>query len=55
LPRDVFDFYGLPTPEGKTIKIASEQFTATTDLDHVDQAIDGQEAQLTFHDCIQDR
>jgi sarcosine oxidase len=33
-----FGFYGFPTLDGQTIKIATEQFTALTDPDHVPRA-----------------
>jgi sarcosine oxidase len=50
-----FGFYGFPTLDGKTIKIASEQFTATTDPDHMLRTVGVEEAQSMYRDCVQGR
>jgi sarcosine oxidase len=50
-----FGFYGFPTLDGKTIKVATEQFTATTDPDHVIRAVGDKEMQSMYNDCIQGR
>ena len=50
-----FGFYGFPTLDGKTIKIATEQFTAITDPDHVNRAIGLEEEQSMFKDFVQGR
>src|SRR6266576_3893364 len=45
-----FGFYGFPTLDGKTIKIATEQFTAITDPDHVQQAVSLEEERSMYKD-----
>ena len=50
-----FGFYGFPTLDGKTIKIATEQFTATTDPDHVQRTVGMEEAQSMYRDYVQGR
>jgi sarcosine oxidase len=50
-----FGFYGFPTLDGKTIKIATEQFTATTNPDHVQCAVSMEEEQSMYKDYVQDR
>jgi sarcosine oxidase len=50
-----FGFYGFPTLDGKTIKIASEQFTATTDPDHMLRTVGMEEAQSMYRDYVQGR
>ena len=50
-----FGFYGFPTLDGKTIKIATEQFTALTDPDQVQRAVSAGEKQSMYKDCVQGR
>ena len=50
-----FGFYGFPTLDGKTIKIATEQFTATTDPDHAQRAVSMEEEQSMYKDYVQGR
>ena len=50
-----FGFYGFPTLDGKTIKIATEQFTAITDPDRVQRAVSMEEEQAMYKDYVQDR
>jgi sarcosine oxidase len=50
-----FGFYGFPTLDGKTIKIATEQFTAITDPDHARRAVSVEEEQSMYKDYVQDR
>jgi sarcosine oxidase len=52
---DEFGFYGFPTLDGKTIKIATEQFTATTNPDHVQRAVSMEEEQSMYKDYVQGR
>jgi sarcosine oxidase len=50
-----FGFYGFPTLDGKTIKIATEQFTVTSDPDHVQRTISKEEEQSMYKDYVQSR
>jgi sarcosine oxidase len=50
-----FGFYGFPTLDGKTIKIATEQFSAITDPDHVQRAVGSDEKQSMYKDYVQTR
>jgi len=50
-----FGFYGFPTLDGKTIKIATEQFTAITDPDHVQRTVGVEEEQSMYKDYVQNR
>ena len=50
-----FGFYGFPSLDGKTIKLATEQFTATTDPDHRQRAVSTQEEQAMYKDYVKDR
>jgi sarcosine oxidase len=50
-----FGFYGFPTLDGKTIKIATEQFTALTDPDHVQWAVSLEEEQSMYKDYVEGR
>jgi len=50
-----FGFYGFPTLDGKTIKIATEQFTTLTDPDHAQRAVGMEEAQSMYKDYVQGR
>ena len=44
-----------PFIDGKTIKIATEQFTATTNPDHVQRAVSMEEEQSMYKDYVQGR
>jgi len=50
-----FGFYGFPTLDGKTIKIATEQFTAISDPDHVHRTVGMEEKQAMYKDYVRDR
>ena len=50
-----FGFYGFPTLDGKTVKIATEQFTTVTDPDHAQTAVGMEEKQLMYRDYVQGR
>jgi sarcosine oxidase len=50
-----FGFYGFPSLDGKTIKVATEQFTATTDPDHVQRTVGMDEKQSMYRDYVQGR
>jgi sarcosine oxidase len=50
-----FGFYGFPTLDGKTIKIATEQFTAISDPDHAHRAVGMEEAESMYKDYVQGR
>ena len=50
-----FGFYGFPTLDGKTIKIATEQFTVITDPDHVQRGVSVEEKQSMYKDYVQGR
>ena len=50
-----FGFYGFPTLDGKTIKIATEQFSTTTDPDHAQRAVSTQEEQAMYKDYLHGR
>ena len=50
-----FGFYGFPSLDGKTIKIATEQFTAITNPDHVRRAVSREEEQSMYRDYVQRR
>ena len=50
-----FGFYGFPTLDGKSIKVATEQFTATADPDLVNRPVDRDEARSMYKDCVEDR
>ena len=50
-----FGFYGFPTLDGKTIKVATEQFTTLTDPDHVQRAVGMEEEQAMYKDYVQRR
>jgi sarcosine oxidase len=50
-----FGFYGFPTLDGKTIKIATEQFTAITDPDRVQRAVSMEEEQSMYKDYVRGR
>lgn len=50
-----FGFYGFPTLDGKSIKVATEQFTAMTNPDHAQRAVSMEERQAMHKDYVQDR
>ena len=50
-----FGFYGFPTLDGKSIKVATEQFTAITDPDQIQRAVGMEERQAMYKDYVQDR
>jgi sarcosine oxidase len=50
-----FGFYGFPSLDGKTIKVATEQFTANADPDHVQRAVSSDEQQSMYKDYVQGR
>jgi sarcosine oxidase len=50
-----FGFYGFPTLDGKTIKIATEQFTAIINPDHVQRTVSMEEEQSMYKDYVQGR
>ena len=50
-----FGFYGFPTLDGKTIKVATEQFTAITDPDYVQRAVSMEEEQSMYKDYVRGR
>jgi sarcosine oxidase len=50
-----FGFYGFPSLDGTTIKIAAEQFTAPTDPDHVQRGVSREEEQAMYEDYVEGR
>jgi sarcosine oxidase len=50
-----FGFYGFPTLDGKTIKIATEQFRVITDPDHAQRSVNTEEEQSMYKDYVQGR
>ena len=50
-----FGFYGFPTLDGKTIKIATEQFTAISDPDYVQRLVSSEEKHSMYIDYVQTR
>ena len=50
-----FGFYGFPTLDGKTIKIASEQYAIVTAPDEVNRAVSEKEKQSAYSDYIRGR
>ena len=50
-----FGFYGFPSLDGKTIKVATEQFTATTYPDNAQRAIRTEEKQAMYEDYLEGR
>jgi sarcosine oxidase len=49
-----FGFYGFPTLDGKTIKIATEQFKAIIDPDHARRDIGTEEKQSMYKGYVRD-
>lgn len=50
-----FGFYGFPSLDGKMIKIAAEQFAASTDPDHVPRDVCIEEQRSIYKEYVQDR
>ena len=50
-----FGFYGFPTLDGKTIKVATEQFTALTDPDRAQRTVGMEEKQAMYKGYVQGR
>ena len=50
-----FGVYGFPTLDGKTIKVATEQFTAISDPDRVQRSVSAEETRSMYNDYIQGR
>jgi sarcosine oxidase len=50
-----FGFYGFPTLDSKTIKIATEQFTAISDPDHMQRAVGMEEEQAMYKNYVRGR
>ena len=50
-----FGFYGFPTLDGKTIKVATERFTAITDPDRMQRTVGKDEEQAMYKDYVQCR
>jgi sarcosine oxidase len=50
-----FGFYGFPTLDGKTIKIATEQFAAVSDPDHLERVDRSEEKQSMYKGYVQNR
>lgn len=50
-----FGFYGFPSLDGRTIKVATEQFAAITDPDHVQRMISQEESRAMYEDFLHDR
>ena len=50
-----FGLYGFPTLDGKTIKVATEQFAASTDPDHVQRNVSSDEERMMFNNNLRDR
>ena len=53
--RGDFGFYGFPTLDGKTIKVATEQFTAITDPDQAHRMVSRKEEQAMYKDYVEGR
>jgi len=49
-----FGFYGFPTLDEKTIKVATEQFAASTDPDHVQRNVGIEEERTMFINNLRD-
>jgi sarcosine oxidase len=50
-----FGFYGFPTFDGKTIKVATEQFAVSTDADRVQREVSVEEQHSMYSEYIRDR
>jgi sarcosine oxidase len=50
-----FGFYGFPSLDGKTIKVATEQFAATSDPDHAHRTVGTEEQQSMYKNYLENR
>jgi sarcosine oxidase len=50
-----FGFYGFPTLDGETVKVATEQFTTVADPDRGQRPVGIEEQQSMYRDYIQGR
>jgi sarcosine oxidase len=50
-----FGFYGFPSLDGKTIKLASEQYNVVTAPDNQDRVVSEREKQTAYSDYIRGR
>jgi sarcosine oxidase len=50
-----FGFYGFPSLDGKTIKLASEQYDVVTAPDKDDRAVSEEEKQAAYSDYVRGR
>lgn len=50
-----FGFYGFPSTDGRTIKMATEQFTAFTTPEQVDREVKEKEIKSAYEDYVKDR
>jgi sarcosine oxidase len=50
-----FGFYGFSTLDGKTIKLATEQFAASADPDRVQRSVGLEEEQSMYNEYVRDR
>lgn len=50
-----FGFYGFPTLDGKTIKMASEQYTAFTSPEKVERIVSKEETGVMYSNYVRDR
>jgi sarcosine oxidase len=50
-----FGFYGFPTLEGKTIKVATEQFAASTDPDCAQREVGIEEIRSMYNEYLRER
>ena len=50
-----FGFYGFPSLDGRTIKVATEQFTQTTDPDQLQRVVGSAEKKSIYRDYIRAR
>ena len=50
-----FGFYGFPTLDGKTIKVATEQFITTADPDYAERSVGREEKQSLYKGYVETR
>jgi len=50
-----FGFYGFPTLDGKTIKLASEQYTVSTSPEKVERIVSKEEMGVMYSNYVRDR
>lgn len=50
-----FGFYGFPSLDSETIKVATEQFAASTDPDHIHRGVRPEEQRSIYKDYVRDR